>query len=731
MKIHTLTDEVIEFDNTEMKQILEASYPTGDHFDNGESAISYIKSQCNDPTINDASVIHFAKFGESLAPYVPDTILTLLDPVKFKHIYDTLSPIGTLFTDKKIRGRFMKRLPYRTYRVDLSGMDVVYEPNKLSKENMVSLTDGIQDTTDYTVYRQYLGMSNSRTTAKFPGMLPRAIRRYKKKFGKLVTGYNFTFYNKDKSDILIQFMGETMIPRPSELQYVLQYTDGKFSIAGDTFPKYHTSYTTVIPKEKLPVVTDDQIVTVEPNTQFSYYFYQPMDTMPVVYAIFVDNNGQIIQAVNYFDLFINNEKVDDGGQYVTITLDGHHLFKTSTGSITYKRKNPLISYRCDVYDLYSGKRIPFTNTNGVNLSGPDNFTLNISMRDQIKAWHTRVNTPTTEYETNVDELTMNTDLLVVFREKDLSNSTLNVTIDTSDIDAKLPTFDKYRMGYFGENMGRTDKVGGDNVVYNGSMTIKRYDPATDRFVLYRPSISLAELYENHVEYRFKYTIYYNDDMTTPIKSVPLGVYGLTPEFLHYIYTNRIKNNQGIIGMVRPNTDDISQIKTNKESRVTYIKSNIIPPNIDLERPITIKVTADRFIDTPSAINSQYNLILNPDGTLNTDYSLIETYWNYNRVERNVYNDIGSVGPVFTAAGSSTYEHPFLSNTRLAVSKTCKQDMEYIIYDLATGERLTGYLASQLTGDKNASGNSILDFVYRDLTKQGKHRHLLFVFQLKE
>lgn len=68
MKIHTLTDEVIEFDNTEMKQILEASYPTGDHFDNGESAISYIKSQCNDPTINDASVIHFAKFGESLAP---------------------------------------------------------------------------------------------------------------------------------------------------------------------------------------------------------------------------------------------------------------------------------------------------------------------------------------------------------------------------------------------------------------------------------------------------------------------------------------------------------------------------------------------------------------------------------------------------------------------------------------------------------------------------------------
>ena len=44
MKIHTLTDEVIEFDNTEMKQILEASYPTGDHFDNGESAISYIKS---------------------------------------------------------------------------------------------------------------------------------------------------------------------------------------------------------------------------------------------------------------------------------------------------------------------------------------------------------------------------------------------------------------------------------------------------------------------------------------------------------------------------------------------------------------------------------------------------------------------------------------------------------------------------------------------------------------
>lgn len=731
MKIHTLTDEVIEFDNTEMKQILEASYPTGDHFDNGESAISYIKSQCNDPTINDASVIHFAKFGESLAPYVPESLLASLDPVKFKHIYDTLSPIGTLFTDKKIRGRFMKRLPYRTYRVDLSGMDVVYEPNKLSKENMVSLTNGIQDTTDYTVYRQYLGMSNSRTTAKFPGMLPRAIRRYKKKFGKLVIGYNFTFYNKDKSDILIQFMGETMIPRSSDLQYVLQYTDGKFSIAGDTFPKYHTSYTTVIPKEKLPVVTDNQIVTVEPNTQFSYYFYPPMDTMPVVYAIFVDNNGQIIQAVNYFDLFINNEKVDDGGQYVTITLDGHHLSKTSTGSITYKRKNPLISYRCDVYDLYSGKRIPFTNTNGVNLSGPDNFTLNISMRDQIKAWHTRANTPTTEYETNVDELTTNTDLLVVFREKDLSNSTLNVTIDTSDIDAKLPTFDKYRMGYFGENMGRTDKVGGDNVVYNGSMTIKRYDPATDRFVLYRPSISLAELYENHVEHRFNYKIYYNDDMTTPIKSIPLGVYGLTPELLHYIYTNRIKNNQGIIGMVRPNTDDISQIKTNKESRAPYTKSNIIPPDIDLERPITIKVTADRFIDTPSAINSQYNLILNPDGSLNTDYSLIETYWNYNRVQRNVYNDIGSVGPVFTAAGSSTYEHPFLSNTRLAVSKTCKQDMEYIIYDLATGERLSGYLASQLTGDKNASGNIILDYVYRDLTKSGKHRHLLFVFQLKE
>lgn len=730
MKIHTLTDEVIEFDNTEMKQILEASYPTGDHFDNGESAISYIKSQCNDPTLNDAPVIHFAKFGESLAPYVPDTVLASLDPVKFKYIYDTISPIGTLFTDKNIRGRFMKRLPYRTYHVDLSGMDGVYEPNKLSKENMMSLTNTIQDTTDYSVYRQYLGMSVGRTSALFPGMLPRAIRRYKKKFGKMVTGYNFTFYNKDKSNVLVQFMGETMIPRSSDLQYVLQYTDGRFSIAGDTFPKYHTSYTTVIPKEKLPVVTDDQIVTVEPNTQFSYYFYPPMDTMPVVYAIFVDKSGKIIQAVNYFDIFINNEKVEDGGQYVTITLDGHHLSKTSTGVITYKRKNPLISYRCDVYDLYSGKRIPFTNTNGVNLSGPDNFTLNISMHDQIKAWHTRANTPTTEYETNIDELTMNTDLLVVFREKDLSNSTLNVTIDTSDIDAKLPTFDKYRMGYFGENMGRTDKVGGDNVVYNGSMTIKRYDPATDRFVLYRPSISLPELYENHVEHRFNYKIYYNDDMTTPIKSVPLGVYGLTPEFLHYIYTNRIKNNQGIIGMVRPNTDDITQIKTNKESRAPYTKTNIIPSDIDLERPITIKVTADRFTNTPTAINSQYNLILNPDGTLNTDYSLIETYWDYNRVERKVSNDIGSVGPVFIAVNSATYDHPFSNTTRIAVSKTCKQDMEYSIYDLATGERLSGYLASQLTGDKNASGNIILDYNYRDLTKNGKHRHLLFVFQLK-
>lgn len=730
MKIHTLTDEIIEFDDTLMKKIMDASYPTGDYFSNSESNISYIKSNCDDPTLNDAPVIHFAKFGESLAPYVPDTLIKSLDMVKFKHVYDNISPIGTIFTDYSIRGRFMKRLPYRTYHVDLSGMDVVYEENKLSKENMVSLTDTIPDATDYRIYRQYLGMTIGRTSPTYPGMLPRAIRRYKKKFGKMVTGYQFTFYNKDKSEVLTQFTDETMIPRASELRYVMKYTDGKFIINGDTFPKYHTGDTTVIPKDKLPVVTDDQIVTVEPNTYFSYYFYPPMDTMPVVYAVFVDKEGNIIQAVNYFDLFINNEKIDDDGQYVTITLDGHHLSKTSTGAITYKRKNPLISYRCDVYDLYSGKRIPFTNTNGVNLSGPDTFTLNISMRDQIKAWHTRSNTPTNEYETNVDELTTNTDLLVVFREKDLSNSTLNVTIDTSDIDAKLPTFDKYRMGYFGENMGRTDKVGGDNVVYNGSMTIKRYDPATDRFVLYRPSISLAELYENHVEHRFKYTIYYNDDMTTAIKSVPLGVYGLTPELLHYIYTNRIKNNQGIIGMVRPNTDDISQIKTNKESRAPYTKSNIIPPNIDLERPITIKVTADRFIDTPSAINSQYNLILNPDGTLNTDYSLIETYWNYNRVERTVYNDIGSVGPVFTAAGSSTYEHLFLSNTRLAVSKTCKQDMEYIIYDLATGERLSGYLASQLTGDKNASGNVILDFVYRDLTKNGKHRYLLFVFQLK-
>ena len=730
MKIHTLTDEIIEFDDTLMKKIMDASYPTGDYFSNSESNISYIKSNCDDPTLNDAPVIHFAKFGESLAPYVPDTLIKSLDMVKFKHIYDNISPIGTIFTDYSIRGRFMRRLPYCTYHVDLSGMDVVYEENKLSKENMVSLTGTIPDTTDYRIYRQYLGMTVGRTSPTYPGMLPRAIRRYKKKFGKMVTGYQFTFYNKDKSEVLTQFTDETMIPRPSELRYVMKYTDGKFIINGDTFPKYHTGDTTVIPKDKLPVVTDDQIVTVEPNTYFSYYFYPPMDTMPVVYAVFVDKEGNIIQAVNYFDLFINNEKIDDGGQYVTITLDGHHLSKTSTGAITYKRKNPLISYRCDVYDLYSGKRIPFTNTNGVNLSGPDTFTLNISMRDQIKAWHTRSNTPTNEYETNVDELTTNTDLLVVFREKDLSNSTLNVTIDTSDIDAKLPTFDKYRMGYFGENMGINDLVGGDNVVYNGNMTIKRYDPATDRFVLYRPSISLAELYENHVEHRFNYKIYYNDDMTTPIKSVPLGVYGLTPEFLHYIYTNRIKNNQGIIGMIRPNTDDISQIKTNKGSRAPYTKSNIIPPNIDLERPITIKVTADRFIDTPSAINSQYNLILNPDGTLNTDYSLIETYWNYNRVERTVYNDIGSVGPVFTAAGSSTYEHPFLSNTRLAVSKTCKQDMEYIIYDLATGERLSGYLASQLTGDKNASGNTILDYVYRDLTKNGKHRHLLFVFQLK-
>lgn len=731
MKIHTLTNEIIEFDDTLMKKIMDTSYPTGDYFSNSESNISYIKSNCDDPTLNDAPVIHFAKFGESLAPYVPDTLMKSLDMVKFKHIYDNISPIGTIFTDYSIRGRFMKRLPYRTYHVDLSGMDAVYEENKLSKENMVSLTDTIPDATDYRIYRQYLGMTVGRTSPTYTGMLPRAIRRYKKKFGKMVTGYHFTFYNKDKSEVLTQFTDETMIPRASELRYVMKYTDGKFIINGDTFPKYHTGDTTVIPKDKLPVVTDDQIVTVEPNTYFSYYFYPPMDTMPVVYAVFVDKEGNIIQAVNYFDLFINNEKIDDGGQYVTITLDGHHLSKTSTGAITYKRKNPLISYRCDVYDLYSGKRIPFTNTNGVNLSGPDNFTLNISMRDQIKAWHTRANTPTTEYETNVDELTMNTDLLVVFREKDLSNSTLNVTVDTSDIDAKLPTFDKYRMGYFGENMGTADKVGGDNVVYNGSMSVKRYDPATDRFVLYRPSISLPELYENHVEHRFNYKIYYNDDMTTPIKTINLGVYGLTPEFLHYIYTNRIKNNQGILGMVRPNTNDISQIKTNKESRISYTKTNIIPSDIDLERPITIKVTADRFIGTPSAINSHYNLILNPDGTLNTDYSLIETYWDYNRVQRKVDKEIGSVGPMFIALNSTMYERPFTTTTRLAVSKTCKQDMEYIVYDLATGERLSNFLASQLTGDKNASGNIICDYEYRALTRQWQHKNLLFVFQLKE
>ena len=414
MKIHTLTDEIIELDDNEMDAVNKISYPYGDSIGN-ESSIQYLRRNIEDSTLNDAAVIHFSKIGDKKLPYVPERILEYMDRNKFSHIYELLSPICTHIPDSNMDGRLITRINYRKYRVDLSGMDTIYDPKLLAKENMVRVTSAIKDKTDHTLFHFPLGVSNGRNTFEYPKVLPRFIRRYMKKFGKPFTAFTFKVYNSDKSKLLTSMTNDMTLIRSAEIKYMSTYENGIFSGAKDIELYGSGSYTVVIDKDKLPSAKDDMVIMVEPFTDNTLLFHRELNTLPAVYSVCINRNNEMEQAVNYFDLTINGKDLSNA-KYNAVALNGSTGYNAETGDITFKRKNPLVNYRCDIYDLYTGKHIPITSINGVNVDGPDTFTLNMSVLDQLKSWHRTNNTPFTEYETNVDELAINTDLLIIFRE---------------------------------------------------------------------------------------------------------------------------------------------------------------------------------------------------------------------------------------------------------------------------------------------------------------------------
>lgn len=415
MKIHALNDEIIELDDAEMNNVYTIGYPYGDSI-GSDPSLQYIRRNVADSTLNDAAVIHFSQVGDKKLPYVPENLLEYMDRDKFSHVFDTLSNICVPIKYTTLVGRIVKRINYRNYRLDLSGMDTMYDPKLLRKEDMVKVSGATQDERDYTLFHFPLGISSGRNVFTYPRVLPRFIRRYRKKFGKPFTGFIFKVYNSDKSKLLMTMTNDMPMMRSSDLKYMSTYENGVFGGASDIKLYGSGSYTVVIDQNKLPKATEDMVVDVEPYTSHSILFHQALDTLPAVYSVCINRDNEMEQAVNYFDLTING-KDPSSAKYNAVALNGATGYITDIGTITFKRKNPLVNYRCDIYDVYTGKRIPITSTNDVNVDGPDTFTLNMSVLEQIKSWHRTNNTPFTEYETTIDDLVTNTDLLIVFREK--------------------------------------------------------------------------------------------------------------------------------------------------------------------------------------------------------------------------------------------------------------------------------------------------------------------------
>ena len=418
MKIHTLTDEIIEFDDALINRLIKEFGYSKYHYDSLATIDLIVRSVENNWVDN--RILSLERFGESYVPIIFEKVLNVLPHPKYDYINDMVSPICGYSKNTQELYRILTKLKFKDLRLDVRPVESMLDIGIFDKSDIIYSPNVLQDPNDYTLFKIPYGLTSGVIGASVIQLPPRSIRRISKRIGRRMDGFKLYLLGPDNTTVLDTMTHDVIDFRPHSIGSFIKYSEGSFTPFKDNYPKRGGVGSFRVPERFSILPTDNLSIRIEPYYS-GYYFGESLFNTNVALSVYVNSKNEINAINDVLEIRFNGEpstpdKVVD--TYYWHSMDTIKVKNSFTkGTISYKRKNPMVNYKCEIYDLYTGQKLPITNDEGVNLDGPDVFTIGPNISKQIKAYYQRINKPTNEFETTIDDLVINTDLLIVFREK--------------------------------------------------------------------------------------------------------------------------------------------------------------------------------------------------------------------------------------------------------------------------------------------------------------------------
>lgn len=418
MKIHTLNDEVIEFDDSMISRLIQSFGYSKYYYDSDATVDGMVRSLTNDWIDN--QILSLEMIGGKYVPIIFDKVLNVLPYPKYDYIKDMISPICGYSKNTQEIYHVLNKLKFKDIRVDMNLVENILNLGVVDKESLITLSSSLQDLNDYRLFKMPYGLSAGVPGVSVPILPPRSIRRLSKRIGKRMDGFKISLIGPDNTTVLDSVTKDSIDLRSFSLSSYTQYVDGSFTPIKSNYPNRTTVSSFRIPNRFKVLATDTLSLRIEPYYS-GYYFGEDLYNTNAALSVYMNSNNETNAINNVFDIQFNGTPSTPDREVDTYYWHSLDIIKVKNrftrGSISYKRKNPMVNYKCEIYDLYTGQKLPITNDKGVNLDGPDVFTIGPNINKQIKAYYQRINKPTNEFETTIDDLVTNTDLLIVFREK--------------------------------------------------------------------------------------------------------------------------------------------------------------------------------------------------------------------------------------------------------------------------------------------------------------------------
>lgn len=168
MKIHTLNDEVIEFDDSMISRLIHSFGYSKYYYDSDATVDGMVRSLTNDWVDN--RILSLEMIGDKYVPIIFDRVLNALPYPKYDYIKDMVSPICGYSKNTQEVYHVLNKLKFKDIRVDMTLVENILNLGIVDKESLIALSSSLQDPNDYRLFKMPYGLSagipRTNTTSK-------------------------------------------------------------------------------------------------------------------------------------------------------------------------------------------------------------------------------------------------------------------------------------------------------------------------------------------------------------------------------------------------------------------------------------------------------------------------------------------------------------------------------------------------------------------------------------